>query len=115
MAVLFVDGPADGQTFELDPCPFYVRVAIEPWVGACGVLTGRQEPYDGEDVAVYVRPGEVLRIAGQSPTASYVWLPDVDGDLVRRPEAWRVWATNQPAAGKLRVGDTTWPLPTAAS
>lgn len=116
--IAFVGGPADGQTAEVPVAPFYVRVAIEPEVGAAAPLRGTEAPRDGEEVAVYVRPGEVLRQGdGRGGTtvaaATYVWVEDAPADELRDPGAWQRWALSAPPAGEGRVGETRWPPPAA--
>lgn len=122
--VLFYGGPANGQVLAAwaDTLPFYVRVAVEPWVGACQPIDKDTTPYADERVAVYVRPGEVLRTARRRPTrgydatATYVFLEDAPADELRTPEAWQQWARERweddgRRAGRGRVGETRWPLP----
>jgi hypothetical protein len=116
VSVGFRGGPADGLAVAMDRVPFYVRVVLED--GVVVPLDSLEDaPRDDEQLAVYVRPGEVLRLSqpgGRPATVSaiYVHLPDVDVDALRETEAWRAWASAQPAgAGQGRVGEIRWPPP----
>lgn len=97
--IRFWGGPADNATLALKRAPRFLRVVHGPRgkLDALDQLDDQAEPQETISVyrQVWVGPTYHLKgnrgVTGFWPTASYQWMPHVNGESVRSTDAWRAW------------------------
>ncbi len=103
-----VDGPCQG-TYMCKRAPVFLRaVKGKDNAGNTDVLDLVDDtPTSGEEVYVYKLEGTAGTVhlhmkkgSGWYAFATYRYLPDVDGEVLRGNEAWQAWATDQAASEK---------------
>lgn len=107
--IRLLDGPAQG-TYAARRGPLYLRAVtvVEQDGGGSDVLDELDDtPHPDERVSVYRRSTPLshvhLRMGGRSRAGSgfyamadYRHVADVDGEMLRDTEMWRVWVRAQP-------------------
>lgn len=94
------DGPCQG-TYMCKRAPVFLR-AVKDEKGAIDCLDQVEDtPTESEKVYVYQRISEPATVhlnfgggkGGWYDLADYKFLPDVDGETLRKNETWQAWAT----------------------
>lgn len=97
--IRFWGGPAEGANLSLRRAPRFIRVVRGPRGKLDALDQLDDEPTASETVSVYrqVWKGPTIHMKGTRavtgfwPTASYQWMPHVNGESVRSTDAWRAW------------------------
>lgn len=94
MKLLLVDGPCHGG-YTAQRAPRLLRAVTSE--DGCAVLDLQDDyPESSEDVSIYERAGTGAMLCyggrrGCEVARIYNYLPDVDGELLRDTQAWRMW------------------------
>ncbi len=98
--ITLIDGPVAG-TYLVKRAPQYLRGVFNPITKEKDVLNELEdEPLPAEIVSVYQLQGKTSTVhllmsprskSGWYVMGEYMYLPDVDGQLLREAKAWREW------------------------